>query len=179
MFKTNKEQYKLISVINQKDFCGEEKLPAVTCTFKGTFHNEVLDMFPGNLREKWFREKSEEDKDLADQGTDDRLTELNFDHVKTDTFELDYEADGYRMIIEYGISGDNDTILINCKLGKFKVTPKEGGIVEMKFNLHANVHQGTCEETAQLHYMLDEQVTLTLEPPSAEDRAQMEIDSAA
>lgn len=178
MFKLDKSEMKLTSVQPRKEFHGEEKKAAVTLVFKATFHNEKLDMFPGKLREKWFREKAEEDKDLADKGTDGRLTELNFDHLKTDTFELDYEAEGYRMVINYGISGDNDTVLILCKLSKFKITPKEGGIIDIKFNLDALVHQGTCEESAQLHYMLDEMVTLTLEPPSAEERAQMEMDAA-
>lgn len=180
MFKLDHEDLKLNSVLNRKEFHGDEKLPAVTCVFSGTFSNDILNMFPGDLLNKWFREKSEDKKDLADQASDEpMLSELNLDFVKTDTFELDYEAEDYRMIISFGVTGHNDIILVHCDLSKFKIKPIDGGFVDIKFNLDASVHQGTCEETAQLHYMLDEQVTLTLEPPSAEDRAQMEIDHAA
>ena len=101
------------------------------------------------------------------------LPELRFPDLQPVAYG--WEGMGYRVVFHLGFSGQEDLYLINCKLDKFVFDLKEGGSVELSFNIKCHPSK---EESGVLDHLMKEQVDITLEPPSAEKLAQMELDDA-
>jgi len=173
IFKLTEQQCQLSSVQLRKETHGEELVKAITLKFKTTMPNTVLDYFSDELRETYFRKSNESEEDLAEQGGDDLFRHLKFTEIKN-AIDWSWKGTGYRMIVPVGISGEQDVILINSDIKDFKFKPKEGGSVEFTFNVNAKAQK---EDIPWLFEFLLEDVTLTLQPPSAEQLAQMKIDA--
>ena len=173
MFRLDTEDSKLSSVNARAELHGEETLLACDLKFKVTMPNTVLDMFDEGLRATLFKKVDPKDADLADQGMDDDdyLPTLRFPEMSKVTWG--YEGAGYRMVISQGISGEEDVILINTKVDKFKFDCLQGGSVEVEFRVIGHPDE---KEMGRLCSLIQRDVDLTLEPPGAEKLAQMELD---
>lgn len=174
MFELIKKPFKLTSVNPRGEHHGEDVKLAVDLKFSGTMANSVLDMFDDELREMLFKRKPAELEDLADQGTDEEyLSEIRFPYLQ-EKLKWKYKGEGYRLVVPYGIDEKTYVYMINTKLEKFEFEPKEGGSVGITFNV-----SGLCngEEIGRLCELLLTECEITLEPPSAEERAQMELDA--
>ncbi len=136
--------------------------------------NSVLDMFSDELRDFLFKKRAPDQEYLADKGMDESyLSEMRFPLLQKKQ-AWGWEGAGYRLVIARGISGHEDINLINVELKKFKFEAKQGGSVDVEFQ--AKGHP-SGEDVGSLFEELGEEVDLTLEPPSAEKLAQMELDS--
>jgi len=174
MFRLDTEDSKLTSVNARAEMHGEETMLACDLKFKVTMPNTALDMFDEGLRTTLFKRVDPKDADLADQGmadNDDYLPALRFPEMSK--VNWGYEGAGYRMVISQGISGEEDVILINTKVDKFKFDCLQGGSVEIEFRVIGHPNE---TEMGRLCSLIQRDVDLTLEPPTPEQRAQMELD---
>lgn len=177
MFNLNNQRAKLSSVNPRAELHGEDPKTAVDIKFVVVMENTVLDSFDKHLRPALFEFAHDDyEEDLADQGTDrgdDYRPVLRFPSLGK--FPWDYKGAGYRLIIAQGFSGDEDLILIKTEIDKFKLQLKQGGSCEVEFRVIAHPNQADMGALCEL---IQHDVDITLEPPSAEDRAQMELDDA-
>lgn len=174
MFKLTEKTCKLTNINLRTEFHGDQHKPAADISFNLTMQNDVLDMFDKELRPMLFEEKPVHEKDLADQATDEAyLTQIRFPYLQK-KLKWGYKGAGYRLSIPLGVTGDQDVYLHNCDIDKFEFEPKEGGSVVVFFQIHCHP---TKDEIGRLYEKLSEEVELSLIPPSAEDRAQMELDA--
>ena len=175
MFKLTNEECRISHMSTRTENHGDEHVGAVDLKLVCTMNNDALNMFDPELLSFLFKAKPAEEHDLVDAVDDEeRLTDIRF-HALPKTLAWDYKGAGYRLVIESGITGDRDIILINVGLKKFKITPSQGGSVEIEFTASANPNG---DEVALLYELQQEYVDVTLEPPSAERQAQMMIDDA-
>lgn len=174
MFKLTNQICTLSSLNTRTEFHGDELKKAADINFKCTMANSVLDMFDDELRDFLFKKRAPDQEDLADKGMDEEyLSEMRFPLLQKKQ-AWGWEGAGYRLVIARGISGHEDINLINVELKKFKFEAKQGGSVDVEFQ--AKGHP-SGEDVGSLFEELGEDVDLTLEPPSAEKLAQMELDS--
>lgn len=175
MFRLKEKSAKLINLNIRPENHGDEKVLGCDLRFEIEAENTVLDMFDPELRKHFFKEKPAAERDLVEQGQDDSLTVRRFPNIKK-AIEWEYRGVGYRLEINIGISGYEDIYAIDTKLDKWKFELQEGGTVKYSFRVQCHPEP---EEIGRLSELLTlNSVTLTLDPPSAEDRAQMELDEA-
>ena len=156
---------------------GPDKVPACTLNMSLKGPNTLLDFFDTDLRAFLFMPPPEGEKDLADQGDEDGgyLSKIRFPELGKKQ-DWSYEGGGYRAVIGGGLNTDNDLIFVECKLDKFSFTFEQGGTVCITFNITCDPNE---KEAGRLYKLNGSEVDLTLEPPSAEDQAQMDLDNAA
>lgn len=178
MFRLDKQRVKLSSVNPRAELHGDDTEPACDLKFKFTASNAVLDMFDERLRHTFFDAPRPDglDVDLAEQGTDhdaDYRPLLRFREIPTIPWA--YQGAGYRLEVDQGFSGKENIYLIKTEIDKFKFVPKEGGSVEVEFRVIAHPN---AEDFGSLCMLIQQEIDLTLVPPSPEERAQMEFDDA-
>lgn len=177
MFKLNQQRAKLSSVNPRAELHGEETNLACDLKFSFTTSNTKLDEFDKNLRPALFDLPHEGyEEDLADQGTErdeDYRPVIRFPDLGK--INWGYKGAGYRLTIHQGYSGNEDVNLIDCQIDKFKFDAEAGGSVEIEFRVIAHPNS---EEVGEICELLQQEVDISLEPPSAERQAQMEIDEA-
>lgn len=157
---------------------GIENAPACTLNILMSGSNSLLDLIDPELKAIMFKPVPKEHQDLADQATDTpHLCLLRFPNLnkgkKKKQFEWSYESAGYRVVIGGGLSVDLDLIFVQCKIGSFAFTCHDGGTVDITFNIDCDP---STEEAGRLYELNGQEVSLTLDPPSAEQQAQMELD---
>ena len=152
---------------------GKDHVPACDIYIAVSMPNTVLDLFSDELRKLFFVKGDPGDADLADQGMpDDHLPILRYPELKE--IAWNYKAAGYRIVMNFGVSGDQNIYLINSDIDNFKFEFVNGGVVNASFRINAHPNE---QEMGRLCSSIKKNVVLTVEPPSAEDSAQMEIDN--
>lgn len=174
MFKLVEQECQVNSVTPFAEKHGDETKPGLALKMSVTMANTVLDHFNKEIRTTFFKQVDPAEADLADQGMDhdDYLPALRFPEFEK--MALGWKGAGYRMVICRGVSGYEDIILIDTVLDKFKFECLQGGSVELEFRIKGHPNE---KEMGQLCSLLGQEVELTLEPPSAEKLAQMELDA--
>jgi len=175
MFQLDYTPAKLVSVNPRAELHGDETEPACDIKFKVTLGNAALDMFDTRLLPALFDAPPDGyEGDLADQGTDhpdDFRPFLRFREMTK--LNWDYKGAGYRLVIDRGLDEKSNIYLIKTQIDKFKFELKQGGSVEMEFRVIAHPN---ADDFGKLCVLVAQEVDITLEPPSAEERAQMELD---
>jgi hypothetical protein len=161
---------------------GEDHDVAADIKVTMSLPNTCLDMFDKDLRPSLF-EKGEladldlvddaEHQEMADQLGDDYMPVLKFPTMGMINWA--YQTVGYRLIIEQGFSGEEDLVLINTKLDKFRFDCKQGGSVNLSFRIIAHPN---ADDLGQLCQLIQQTITLTLEPPAPGDDRQMDLEAA-
>jgi len=170
MFKLDNQRATLTKVTTFAENHGQEIKHGQALQMKMTLANTVLDQFEKGLTAALF-ERYDEKCDLAEQGQPELLPDLRFPDLLP--IQYGYEGQGYRVIFHTGLSDKENIYLINTKLDSFKFDLKQGGSVELTFSIKCHPNK---EESGKLDHLMKEQVDITLEPPSAEELAQMELD---
>jgi len=91
------------------------------------------------------------------------LPNLRFPEMSA--FNWDYKGEGYTTTLHLGIDDNSDLTLYDCVLNKIKVTPKEGGSVQIDFKVAFYPEQGEIEK---LCMRIQDVIDVTLTPPSAD-----------
>ena len=152
---------------------GDEAAPGCTLklTIKGS--NTLLDLLDDNLRTTLYMPKPVDDQDLVEQVSDDGyLPNLRFPMLGK--LSWGYETAGYRVVIGGGLNDESDLAFIKCDIKKFSIACEQGGSVSIDFNVNCSP---TADEAGRLYELNGQNIDLTLEPPSPEEQAQMEIDA--
>jgi hypothetical protein len=156
-----KQIVKLANVNPRAELHGEDPKPAFDLKIEATCPSSVLIHFHSELRQHLF--KKDENPDLVDQVQEgDGLTVLRY--PKMGAIKWDWEGAGYTATIDYGLGGDSNIVLHDCKIDHFKFEAQNGGSVVLTFRIIA--HPDTEDVGAICEFMARD-IDLTLTAPEA------------
>ena len=161
MFELNNHTVKLTSVNPRAEIHGEDRRPAFDLKFEAQCSSYVLIQFHPELRQILY--KKNEAPDLVDQISPDALTSLRFS--KMGAVKWEHEYSGYKVTVDYGLGGQSDIKLGECKVDNFKFVPQEGGTVVVLFRVIA--HPET-PDVGRLCEFIQRDVDVSVEPPAPE-----------
>lgn len=159
MFDLNTAQVKLCAINARAELHGEDAKPAFDLKIEATLPSDSLIAFHPELRTTLF--KKDESPDLVDAINPDALTVLRF--PKLGALKWDWEGTGYSVVVGYGIGGESDIKLNDCKVDHFKFEPLNGGSVLIAFRVIA--HPDTAD-VGKLCEFIQRDIELTVTPPA-------------
>lgn len=167
---------KLASINIRSEKHGPDALnPAVDLTYTMDVHNSMLSVFDGHLLSALYH-RSEAAQGDGQQGNLDGMEEVsdlpNLRFPAMSAIGWGKELAGFTHTISHGLGGKSDIHLMDCKVNNFKLEPKEGGTVALKFRVQCstNLNEKTMGKLALLAQNI---VPIKLVPPEAS--AQKEI----
>jgi len=159
MFELN-QAVKLANVNPRAEMHGEDPKPAFDLKIEATCSSSVLLCFHPELRQHLF--KKDEAPDLVDQVSDgDGLTVLRY--PKMGAIKWDWEGNGYTATVDYGMGGDSNIVLHDCKVDHFKIEAQNGGSVVITFRIIAHPES---EDVGKLCEFMQRDIELDLLPPA-------------
>lgn len=131
---------KLTNMNPRKELHGPERVMAVDLNFTLDAPNSILSQFDGGLLSAVYckTEAGESDQDELD-GVEPVTSLPNLRFPKMAPIKWDAKHAGYSLCIDYGLGGDGNIELEGCEVGKFVLDCKEGGTVEVKFQVQCAV----------------------------------------
>ncbi len=148
---------------------GDQDVMAVYLNVNFDLPNGVLDMFDPRLRTKIYFSRDDDAGQLVVTGVDQILPNLNFPFMEP--FGWATEMTGCSIDVDYGLGqeGDSNLWLEGCKVCKFKVTPKEGGTVNVALQIQNATDQLTTDMCGKLSGLfLVPFIELRIIPPAVE-----------
>jgi hypothetical protein len=151
-----KTRAKLCKVENQSKKMGQKELvPAIKVRVMATVPNTVLEMFDPTLR-GFLYEKTDgdgkEQKQLEGIEVVSDMPQLRQAGVKLGALHWDEVQTGCTLLIDYGMGGDSNIVLGDCKVDNFKLVPKDGGTTQVHFTLFStDVDRETLGDIGMLH----------------------------
>ncbi len=160
---------RLTNVNSRMEKHGPDPVPAVDMNFVMDAPNDVLSYFDGGLLNALYTVKTEAQ---PEQGEIDGLEPVsnlpNLRFPKMAPINWDWRGAGYTIELDYGLGSGSNIVLDACEVGKFKIAPKEGGTVELKFQVQ--VSTGLTERIiGKLSMMIGQEVDITLVAPTTMD----------
>lgn len=129
---------------------GDEKVTALDFSINFDAPNTILDAFHPKLREALFWDEAGDQGQATVDGVPATLPNFMFTHLEL-PLKWDRQLSGYKMEIDYGLGDEESNIEIpGCKVGKFKLTPKEGGSVNVAMQVQASTESLSAEQKGQL-----------------------------
>lgn len=161
MFEFARQPVKLTKVSTPMENHGQELKLGVVLTVVGAFPNTILKAFGAGLMESLYRKPTDEEH--ADLATDpDTLCMLR--HPRMSPFSWEYETEGNEAIVDHGLGGDSDIKLADCKIKSIEITPMEGGIVSIQWNINCHPDQ---QDVGTLAAKQKQDIELELRGPAA------------
>lgn len=166
----NPKTLKLHNVNGRKEHHGEELVQAVDLSLSGNFPNSALTMLHAALLPAMFTQAGPAASDDVQREMDLPVADLpNMRFSKLGyPLKWDLEIMGATLSIHYGAG--KPIVLSLCKVKDFRVTPLEGGTVEIAFKLScaANIDEKIL---GKLGIMSGTDIEVTLIEPKAEGAA--------
>lgn len=121
---------------------GDEPQMAVDINVNFNLPNTALDMFDPDLRRALYFSQAGDNGQTDIDGVDKVLPNFRFPSLKV-PFGWEAALTGFTLEIDYGLGdeGDSNLRLEMCKVGKFKLTPAEGGTVNIACQIQNNTDQ--------------------------------------
>lgn len=154
---------------------GPESVMACDLNFILDVPNSVLSEFDGGLLSAMY-EKTEavEDDQYELDGVEPVSHLPNLRFPKMAPIKWDSKHAGYSLCIDYGIGDSTNIELEGCDLGKFVLDLKEGGTVEVKFQVQCQ--SGLTERImGKLAMLIGQEVSITLLAPTMAGTATMDL----
>lgn len=148
----------LTSVTPRTEVHGEEKVFAISLGLKIEGPNTLLDRLSPTLRTTLYR-AAEGQPDLP--GIEASTPMLRTRGIET--LHLAGSLEGWTLEVDHGIDESAPIMLGGCKVDKFRVTPKEGGSIELLLRIGSNDIDAT--EAGLLCSHLSQEVSITLTAP--------------
>jgi len=171
MFALKDQDAKITNVNPRSELHGEEYKLACDISFQITTSNAILDDFAPHLKETLFGTVEDSDQGEIDMQDSSYLPELKFREMGK--IPWSYKGAGYRVVIPVGVTGDKDIVFIEASIDKFVFELKQGGSVVTTFKV---IVHPEAEEIGQLCEFIQQDVDLTLEPPSPEQAFQQDLE---
>lgn len=168
---------KLTNVNVRSEKNGPNQLnPATDLFFKIDAPNSILSQFDGHLLSAIYHRSAAAAGDGAQQALDgieqvSDLPNLRFPSMRP--IEWGWDLDGYTLTIGHGLGGASDIPLTDCKVDRFKLTPREGGTVEVKFRVRCSNHL-TEKAMGKLALLVQNEVPITLIAPATGEQQPLE-----
>lgn len=166
---------KLASINIRSEKHGPEALnPAVDLTYTMDIPNSDLSMFDGHLLSALYY-LSEAAAGDGKQGEIEGMEAVGLPNLRfpfMGAISWGKEFTGFTHTIQHGLGGKSDIHLMDCKVNGFKIEPKEGGTVALKFRVQCstNLNEKTMGKLALL---AQNEVPIMLIAPK--DEAQKQI----
>lgn len=161
-----------VVVLSQKNRAPDEN-PGAKLKFEVKLANDALSTLDGSLKSMLFTKAGGPKKDpqATLEGVEpvSDLPNLTTIGQKVGVLRWDNEQTGYTLAIDLGLGGKRSNIESDdCKVSKIRITPNEGGSINVKLNVEApNVSEVHFGRLAKLK---SRDVQLVLLPPSVDDR---------
>jgi len=157
---------------------GKDLVPACTVHVSQDCSNELLMLINPALKGLLFKRSGHPDvhPELDGVAPVTDMTEVRESDIGV-PIVLKTEYQGYRLEVDYGIGGDSNIHLIECKLDEFKIVKLvPSGTIELRYRIHAS---GVDEHTlGVLGTLVRHTIKGKLIPPTAEQLRQMEQEAA-
>lgn len=174
MFELKEQEALLANVNPRAELHGTDTNLAVDLSIAMSVPNSFLEVFAPGLKQAFFqKDPDEEQQDMISDNDPDHLPALRFPQLAP--LKFDYAGAGYRVVV-HSLLGKSDVVLVQCEVDKFRFELKNGGTVLVSFRVVAHP---TADEVGRLCELIQQNVSLTLEPPSAEDLLKQELNEAA
>lgn len=158
---------KLNSANFRSQLHGEEHVPAVDLGFTMDAPNTILSYFDGALLSALYYCSAASSGQKVIDGVDQVLPNLRFPKLGL-PLKWDDSGKGYFLEIDYGLGPDESNIELDlCTVGDFRITPKEGGTVEIKYRVQVSGSPLTEKVCGKLASLIQQEVKILLTPPKA------------
>lgn len=163
----------VMSFQSRKERNGPETVPAATLACKANVPADMLHKFDSQLKASFYRKEVKADEpvqDLSDEArkelaAGDGLSRLKFPRADN-VIEWEEQFPEYRAVVDFGAGEDSAIELEEVTADAFVFSLRDGGSMEMKWNIAAHPEQ---EEAGKLYTLNGSQVTISLIPPGAEN----------
>lgn len=170
-------QIKLASINVRSEKHGPDHLePAVDLAIELNAPNTILSVFDGHLLSSLYhRSEAAGSGQQQLDGVEElaALPNLRFPHMGP--IKWARELAGYTLTIEHGLGGASDIVLVDCKVNNFKLEPKEGGTVQVRFRVQSATNL-TEKTMGKLALLAQNEVPIMLTAPETSN-AQQELES--
>jgi hypothetical protein len=178
MFSLEKQRVKISSFNPRAEKHGEDNKLAADIKFEVSLPNVILDEFSKDLRKALYRKAGKGEQQDLIEGTEG-LVALKFPRLGAQRW--DEEFNGYEIQIDSDLGLQEPLVLVDVTVRKFAFEPIEGGSVAVTFSAICHPEP---DEAGTLCALIQEEVDLTLTPPSADraandEGAQQELATAA
>lgn len=177
LFQLKNQSVVIINVNPRMEIHGTEHRMAADIKVSMKVENTFLDRFDKGLRPAFFWKappEADDQEDLVNNLNPDHLPNLRFKAMDP-KFAWDYRGAGYKFKVP-SLLGMDDLVLIQCDLDQMTFEVVEGGSVIVGFRVVAHPNN---EDMGELCGLIQQEVELTLEPPSPEDQLRHELNDAA
>lgn len=158
---------KLNSVNLRSEVHGEKHVPAVDLSFTQDVPNTVLSYFDGALLSALYYCSAASSGQTEIEDVPQILPNLCFPKLGL-PLKWEDSGKGYFLEVDYGLGPDESNIELDlCTVGEFRITPREGGTVEIKFRVQASGEQLTEKVFGKLASLIQQEVKIQLNPPQA------------
>lgn len=149
---------KLSSVTPRTERHGDDEVFAISLGFKLTTANTILDRLNPTLRDALYKAVEGQEQLPGVEATTPLLRTRAIDSLS-----LGACFEGWTLTVPHGIDEDEPIKLGNARVDKFKVTPHEGGSVDLTFRVGSNDIDAT--EAGLLCAKLGQEIDITLTAP--------------
>ncbi len=171
-----------VRVLSQKNRKPDEE-PGAKITIQMQLSNDALSLFDGALKSTLFTTHAGSNGGAAQKPLDgvDPLSDMpNLTPIgqQIGTIKWNHDFAGYELAMQYGTGRAGSNIgSENCQLSNLRITPKEGGTIELKLDIVApNVTEAMFGKLARLK---SREVELALFAPDLSTRRDVEDDDDA
>lgn len=167
-----KQQVKLSHVNVRNEMHGEDHVTATDIKIEVKVSNDLLAEFHSDL--KHFLYLKDDSPDQSELPLDaNRATKLRLPLMGP--LKWGWEGAGYHLTVEHGINEASYIKLGDCEVDHIVLHPQEGGTVAIVFRVIAHPES---EDIGKLCTLIQQEVGITLEPPSTAEAADMVIEKA-
>lgn len=155
----------LVNVNPRAELHGEEPKPAGDLQIHLDTSNDNLAMFHPALKSLLYHWDEQMGGDLVDVAQKDKDKHYA-PHVripKMAPIKYDDEVIGAKVIVHYGVK--SEIALDLCKVGPFKIEPKQGGTVSLSFRIQAHPDE---KQFGKLCSMVGNDIEITVESPKSD-----------
>lgn len=176
MFRLTGVEMTLANVNVRTEKHGDQDKLATDVKLEGQFKNDIIEEFAPGLLGVLYRKQ-----EVSDGGAQskmdlepDRLTALRYPLLGM-PLKYGKEYAGYAFTLHKGIDAKSAIVHRLCTVDNFRLDCKEDGIVGLSLRVIA--YPETDHQIAALCQSIQQAVTISLDPPTIEEQAQMEIDA--
>lgn len=164
-----------VVVLSQKNRNPDDN-PGAKLSFELALGNDSLALFDGALKSFLFEKKANQSGQASLDGVDAVSDKPNLTSIGEKVGQLHWEIEltGYTLTIDAGIGGKSNLVIEDCMLDNFRLLPKEGGTVLVRFDLES----GNVAEKAfgKLATLKTREMSILLAPPEIEGQADVDDD---
>lgn len=175
MFSLENQTAKLTSVNPRAEIHGADRVMAADIKFEIKVSNDVLSEFDPQLKSSLYRKPDENDSQaelaISDAGY---LPKLKFPQMGA--IKWDKEFAGDELVVHYGVSGKDDIAFTAKSVDNFRFDCQDGGTVIVSFRVIAHPKP---EDLGRLCEMIQQEVSISMIPPSPAELAEQALKAAA